>query len=559
MSIDKDNFYKEITKKYSDYKIKNPKTTVKEVCFPKKYVLQPHQLLSPAIINPKTNFKGILLYYGIGAGKTCASIRIAEGWLGKGYKILVIVPASLKENYRNELRSQCTGEKYLSNEDRKQFPLSKEVIEESDEKIDKYYTIYSYNKFIELINENKLSLKKTILIIDEVQNLVSEHGSYYKSFYSFIKKAPESARIVLLSATPIFDKPVEIALTLNLLPLPKLLPIGNEFYNTFIDSNGDVKNMDMFKKYVKGFVSYYRGAPPATYPKKELNYVKCRMSDFQYKSYLTALENLSDSEKKTRLQPFKEGDIDSLPATFFLGLRMVSNITYPNKKIGEDGFKSFTGNHLNLDHLKNYSVKFYKIMKKIQKCEGTVFVYSGFKGHGGLKPFIKVLEANGYKNYKDYGEGKKRFAIWSGDEVGSYRDKFRQTFNHINNKDGSKIKIILGSPAVKEGVSFYRVRQAHILEPYWNMSRLEQVIGRTVRFCSHKDVPVADRIVEVYIYIAVHDDDSDTIDTRIMDMALKKSKINEPFERALKESAIDCELNKEANNFKGESPIRCEK
>ena len=55
-------------------------------------------------------------------------------------------------------------------------------------------------------------------------------------------------------------------------------------------------------------------------------------------------------------------------------------------------------------------------------------------------------------------------------------------------------------PAIKEGVSLLRVKYVHIIEPYWNLSRLEQVIGRAVRFCSHKDVEEDKRIVKVYIY-----------------------------------------------------------
>ena len=53
---------------------------------------------------------------------------------------------------------------------------------------------------------------------------------------------------------------------------------------------------------------------------------------------------------------------------------------------------------------------------------------------------------------------------------------------------------MLGSPSVREGVSFKRVRQVHILEPYWNMSRYEQVIGRAIRFCSHKDLPIEKQV-----------------------------------------------------------------
>ena len=548
-------FYKKINDKYHDYKIKNPPNDLKTVCYPKKYKLQPHQLFAPAYINPRTPYSGVLLYYGIGAGKSCASIRIAEEWIKKGYKIIVVVPASLKGNYRNEIRSLCTGENYLMNKERDALKTTdkegtSKIISLSDKRIDEHYTIYSYNGFITGIKENEIKLNKTVLIIDEIQNLVSEYGTYYQTLYAFIKKAPTSTRIVLLSATPIFDKPVEIALTLNLLQLPKELPTGRDFYNFFFNKDHTVKNLDIFKERIKGFVSYYRGAPEISYPKKVIHYVKCTMDDFQYKAYLTAAQEVT---KGTSLRPFTEGDISELPDDFLLGLRMISNVAFPNKNIGAEGFSSFSGN--NLKHLKKYSIKFYKIMNKIKHCYGPLFIYSGFREYGGIEPLIKVLEYNGYVNYQHNGVGKKRYAIWSGQEKSAYREEFKAVFNRPENVDGSLIKIIIGSPSIKEGVSLFRVKQVHILEPYWNMSRIEQVIGRAVRFCSHKDVPSKERLVEIFIYIAVHGDEKFSVDYRILNMALQKIEMNMPFELALKEASVDCYLNKEANG----QDIVCEK
>ena len=77
-------------------------------------------------------------------------------------------------------------------------------------------------------------MKNAVLIIDEIQNMISEHGIWYATLYNAIKKAPKDLRIILLSATPMFDKPNELALTLNLLRLTKELPTGKEFNKEFI-------------------------------------------------------------------------------------------------------------------------------------------------------------------------------------------------------------------------------------------------------------------------------------------------------------------------------------
>ena len=96
------------------------------------------------------------------------------------------------------------------------------------------------------------------------------------------------------------------------------------------------------------------------------------------------------------------------------------------------------------------------------------------------------------------------------------------------------------------------------MEPYWNLSRLDQVIGRAVRFCSHKDVPSYDRLVKIYIYIAYHPDDKMTIDKYILSMAENKSQIISYFEKALKESAVDCNLNYHGNVYNKKDHLNCE-
>jgi len=563
--IDDDNFYEFIDKKYAKYKIPNKRKTLKQICFPKKYEFQVPQKFLADFINPNTPYKGILVYHRIGAGKTCTAINIAENFR-KIKKIMVVLPASLKGNFRSELRSPCAGNKYLKEEERRLLkelhpsePAYKEIIEKSDERINKYYTIYSYNKFVELIKEGELKLNNTLLIIDEIHNMISETGTYYENLYDVIHSAPGNMRLVLMSATPIFDKPMEIALTMNLLLKgDKQLPTGNDFVRTFITtrqtSRGpiySVKNMELFKESIKGYVSYFRGAPPIAFPKSELHFVKCTMSEGQQRLYRKVVA----SEVATDVNDYINTEISN---SFFIGTRMISNFVFPNKKINEAGYESLEDDDLSIANLREYSPKFLKILRKIKKCDGTVFVYSNFKEFGGIKIFAKLLEHHHFKNYEIHGAGRKRFAIWSGDQDISYKDEIKAVFNNKNNVDGSQIRVILASSAAKEGVSFLRVQQVHIIEPYWNFSRLDQIMGRAIRFCSHKDVEKDKQLVQVYIYLAVHPKISFSVDERIMKIAIQKQLINREFEKALKEAAIDCSLFKNANVYPGEDNIICE-
>ena len=44
-------------------------------------------------------------------------------------------------------------------------------------------------------------------------------------------------------------------------------------------------------------------------------------------------------------------------------------------------------------------------------------------------------------------------------------------------------------------------RYVHIMEPYWHPARMEQVIGRARRICSHTELPEQFQTVEVFVYL----------------------------------------------------------
>jgi superfamily II DNA or RNA helicase len=68
------------------------------------------------------------------------------------------------------------------------------------------------------------------------------------------------------------------------------------------------------------------------------------------------------------------------------------------------------------------------------------------------------------------------------------------------NKNGKYIKVILISQAGSEGIDFKNIRQVHILEPWYNMNRLEQIFGRAVRNFSHKKLPFSKRNVKLFMH-----------------------------------------------------------
>jgi superfamily II DNA or RNA helicase len=63
----------------------------------------PHQKLIKDLLNSKSPYRGLLLFHGLGVGKTRASILTAEDFIKSRKKVVVMLPASLQKNFRNEL------------------------------------------------------------------------------------------------------------------------------------------------------------------------------------------------------------------------------------------------------------------------------------------------------------------------------------------------------------------------------------------------------------------------------------------------------------------------
>ena len=123
-----------------------------------------------------------------------------------------------------------------------------------------------------------------------------------------------------------------------------------------------------------------------------------------------------------------------------------------------------------------------------------------------------------------------------------------------DNKNGEKIKIVIISMTGSEGIDFKNLRQVHILEPWYNLSLIEQIIGRAVRTCSHKQLPFKDRNVEIFLYGTIMTDtEEEAADLYIYRLAELKAVQIGRVSRILKESSVDCILNIDQTNFTEEN------
>ena len=232
-----------------------------------------HQKIVRDYLNLYTPYRGLLLYHGLGSGKTCSSIAIAEG-MKSNKKVFVLTPASLKMNFFSEIK-KCGDEIYKKNQYwefisiegtdyvnvlSKALSLSTKYIKEKrgawlvnvnkesnyeslnsedKESLDEQLNEMIRNKYTDInyngMNESKMKVltgngsknpfDNAVLIIDEAHNFVSRivnkvKGNDKKSIsyrlYNYIMSAT-NAKVVLLTGTPIINYPNEIGILYNLL------------------------------------------------------------------------------------------------------------------------------------------------------------------------------------------------------------------------------------------------------------------------------------------------------------------------------------------------------
>lgn len=540
---------------YKKYQIPQKKLPFNEYCNPQSKSLQIPQTFIPQYLKNNPTLRGLLIQWNMGSGKTCLAIQIILT-LKNDYIPIFVMPANLLPNVYPELMDFCGNNIYMSKKEWEKYSkeFDKTQFNKTKKQIDKDIKIYSYNKFFTQLTKNKLKLNNTLLILDEVQNVISDRGKQYNILYNATQNI-KNIKIIPMSATPIYDKPNEIALIFNLiLPKSQQFPTGKKFDTHFIQKTKTKEifiNIDEYKQKIHGHLSYYQGAPKYTFPETIVKYKKCPMSPHQSKFYL----KIHNTEHSTQTQQREIND-------FYVQSRIASNFTYPNNQYNEQSIKQFKS--LPLSQLPKYSTKMATLLKKVQKSKGKVFIYTNFLKYGGIIPIILSLEKAGYKDYKTHGLGKKRFAVWSSKETFNDKNQLKYLWNHNSNIKGKNIKIIIGSPSIKEGISFLALDQLHIFDMYWNMSRILQIIGRGSRYCSHKQLPKDERQLLVYIYIAIlhpnyQSQIKQTIDQRLLNIAKKKYSIAKQFNKANIEASIDCRLNYHSTIESLDYKLKCDK
>jgi hypothetical protein len=601
-------------------------------------------------LNYQSPFKDILVYHGVGAGKTNTAINVYNilfNYTPK-WNIFLLIPASLHDDpWLKDIK------KWMTQDNFEQRFANIIFIH--------YDSPFADRDFLEKVKKADAS-KTSLFIIDEAHrfinnvynNVSSKKGKRAQVIYDYIqqeKKENNNTRVMLLSATPAVNNPFEFALIFNLLR-PGSFPTSESIFeqifissSNFASLNENTKNM--FQRRILGLVSYYIGATPDKFAQKTVHYVNIPMDEYQQEVY-DYFEEIEEQKEKIRLR-MSRGKVGDSMSTYASYTRQACNFVFPSISENVNGekrprpsafrikesdaviidegkdinkknelvkskaeileyvkairmfintFIDFLKEHLRKDKEQNYTInddvkkfhtkydgsftnfhqnekdksnlykamylcspKFIRIIFNILKTKGTVMLYSNYVEMEGLQLFKIYLSFFGYVDIDEDKEFDKtkletdkklqkdglRYCEFHGGIEKDVRKINKEIFNKSENKYGKYCKIIMISPAGAEGINLNNVRQVHIMEPYWNEVRIEQVIGRALRFCQHKDLPMDERKVDVFRYKMIRKNGKITTDEKMEDISRKKNNLLLSFIEAVKEGAVDCELFKNHN------------
>jgi hypothetical protein len=583
---------------------------VKQECsLNRPFRLTPNQIMLRNYISPLTPYNGILLFHGLGVGKTCTAITIAEQFTNVfSNPITVITPNSLKDNFVQQLKGFCGMRKHSQ--------------EATDKYINSKYKFYGYGEFasevdvIKMANWNRYGeidetrfseeyrndirnkYSNRVFILDEVHNVRSKNEETDKKNPKLIRDVfhfAENVKLILLSATPMYDSAREIIWLLNYLLANDKRPIIDDANdgNDVFDKHGNLKNkksIQILNEASRGYVSYMRGENPFSFPmifypkdrklvnlhlpKKEFingNIIKDGIQDLKDKLYISYFSPFQSRIYNKQLLKKYQQTLAATP-------RQLANITFPCGEVTDDTnnednteetygktafmkcFKSTysKGNtrfsykitpFLTPNSLGKYSCKMNSIVDKILSSEGTVLVYS-FYVHSGVLPLAIALEHRGFKrslnapslltNVQDLPPYAGTYSLLTGDSQFNMNNS-----DELKEINAGRVKVVIGTSIASEGLDLKNIREVHIMEPHFHLNKIKQVVGRAQRKCSHVSLPPSKRNLTVYLHTAIDpsDPETETVDMWMYRMGEKKQVTMDKVQNILIQNSIDYELN----------------
>ena len=271
-------------------KLKWPEVVMENLCVDKKneeptddltkILFTPSQKMLQSYCTPASPYKGLLVWHSTGTGKTCSGVSIATNSFDKeGYTILWVTRSTLRGDiWKNMFKQICSitiqekGEKF-DVEDALKHPLkytSKNWIEPITYKQFSNLLLGKNEYYKEMVRRNgeEDPLRKTFIVIDEAHKLLSHDlkpqekpdfkilSKKILDSYDISKK--DSVKLLLMTATPYSEDPMQMVQLLNLMrPRNDQFPTDYEvFKEEYLNPSGKIADSLKFMSKVSGYVSY---------------------------------------------------------------------------------------------------------------------------------------------------------------------------------------------------------------------------------------------------------------------------------------------------------------
>ena len=410
-----------------------------------KTELLPHQ---QRVIDRLREQEGLLVAHGLGTGKTLASIGAADA-LGGNTEALV--PASLQDNYIKEIAKHTLKAPNISVRS-----MQGEALHGTQRPAD-------------------------LLIVDEAHRARETSTKLYQ----LLKKYPAAKRM-LLSATPIYNRPSDIAPLVNIAAGSKALRTGQEFKTRYEGKTSP----GLWDRIVHGEIS-----EPTLKNKKELKKILNKWVDYEptsEKDFPKRINENIDVEMTPQQTAIHASALGELP--WLQQRRVNQGLPLEKKYLSElNAFQSQTRQIGG--STKKFTPGEATIAPKIQKA------LADFKGKLRKNDAHRaVVYSNYLDSLDDYSGALESADIPHATFTGKLPQKKRKAI--IEDYNEGRLKALLVSSAGGEGLDLKGTRQLQVLEPHWNDAKLEQVIGRAIRRGSHAHLPEDQRNVAVQRYLA---------------------------------------------------------
>lgn len=441
---------------------------------------------------------------------------------------------------------------------------------------------------------------ESMLIIDEAHLLRGGDGKKLTPLLKRVLSVCPNIKLILMTATPMFNEAVDILDIVNILLInDKRPPLKNIF-----NSEGKLVDATSLTKALQGYVSFARINDPISFPicldvrsagdsaaLKERQVPFKSLFDDKEISKSMRLRHVSrfiigsrmgvkqrgpmdaivEQLKKTRL-PMNftdEDDIDENESDTLSNiskLSQMSNIVFPNGRSFHETFvkmskgngqlrvsyREHTPHILSPNLIHDWAPKIARIVERVSTSSGIAMVYSRFVW-SGIVPVALALEHVGFRPFRGQPllEGIRvrptgqLYAIISGQNIMDVSiDAILSEATSEENIDGSRLKVILISDRGSEGITLKCVREVHVLEPWFHLNKIDQVMGRGSRLCSHSLLPMECRNLTLYLHALLNEDNNhqETIDLFTYRHAEMKQYEIAKVELILRQHAFDCNL-----------------